>query len=116
MLNFGETQSLNVETQLKFSNDSLKLLIANSAPFLFANNPETRIFAAKWITPGTVIPDHKKLSSQILDDKVKVTEDQVKLKVQGKVSTGQCDRWKNNAKKSVVSMMVTVKNEVSHLL
>jgi hypothetical protein len=75
MLNFGETQSLNVETQLKFSNDSLKLLIANSAPFLFANNPETCIFAAKWITLGAVIPDHKKLASRILDDEVRVMED-----------------------------------------
>jgi hypothetical protein len=116
MLSFGETQNLNAETQLEFSNDFLKLLIANGAAFLFANNSKTHIFAAKWITPGAVIPDCKKLSSQILDGEVKVTEDRVKLKVQGKVGTGQCDRWKNNAKKSVVSTMVTVKNEVSHLL
>jgi hypothetical protein len=115
MLNFGETQNLNAETQIEFSKDFLKLLIANGAPFLFANNPETHIFAAKWITPGAVIPDCKKLSGQILDDEVKVTEDRVKLKVQGKVGTGQCDGWKNNAKKSVVSMMVTVENEVCHL-
>jgi hypothetical protein len=116
LLSFGETQSLNAGTQLEFSKDFLKLLIANGAPFLFANNPETRIFADKWITPGAVIPDRKKLSGQILDDEVKMTEDRVKLKVQGKVSTGQCDGWKNNAKKSVVSTMVTVENEVSHLL
>jgi hypothetical protein len=113
---FGETQSLNAGTQLEFSKDFLKLLIANGAPFLFANNPETRIFAAKWITPGAVIPDRKKLSGRILDDEVKVTEDRVKLKVQGKVGTGQCDGWKNNAKKSVVSTMVTVENEASYLL
>ena len=36
----------------------------------------------------------------------------MKLKIQQKVGTGQCDRWKNNAKKNVVSTMVTVENEV----
>jgi hypothetical protein len=36
----------------------------------------------------------------------------MKLKIQGKVGTKQWDGWKNNAKKSVVSTMVTVKNEV----
>jgi hypothetical protein len=116
ILSCGETQSLNTETQLEFSKDFLKLLIANGAPFLFANNPETRIFAAKWITPGAVIPDRKMLSGRILDDEVKLTEDRVKLKVEGKIGTGQCDGWKNNTKKSVVSTMVTVENEVSHLL
>jgi hypothetical protein len=74
MLSFGETQSLNTETQLEFSKDFLKLLIGNGTPFLFANNPETCIFTAKWITPGAMIPDHKKLSSWILDDEVKVME------------------------------------------
>ena len=113
--NLRETQSLNIETQVEFSKDFLKLLIANGAPFLFANNSETHIFAAKWITQGAMIPDRKKLSSWILDNEVKVMEDQVKLNIQGKVSTRQCDRWKNSAKKSVVSTMVTIENEVSYL-
>jgi hypothetical protein len=43
---------------------------------------------------------------------VKDVEDQVKLKIQGKMGTRQCDGWKNNAKKSVVSTMFTVENEV----
>jgi hypothetical protein len=63
-----------------------------------------------------MIPDCKKLSGRILDDEVKVMEERVKLKVQGKVGTGQCDGWKNNAKNSVVSTMVTVENEVCHVL
>ena len=111
-LSFGETQGLDAETQLKFSNDFLKLLIANGSPFVFANNPKTCIFANKWMIPGAIIPDHKKLASCISDDKVKLTEDWMKLKIQGKVSTGQCDGWKNKAKKSVGSTMVTVENEV----
>jgi hypothetical protein len=112
LLSFGETQSLDAETQLKFNSDFFKLLIATGSPFLFANNPETCIFANKWMLPGAVIPDRKKLAGHILDNKVKLTEDQMKLKIQGRVGMGQCDGWKNKAKKSVVSMMVTVENEV----
>jgi len=63
------------------------------------------------MTLGAVIPDHKQLSGQILDQEVESVE-RMKLKIQGKVGTGQCDGWKNNAKKSVVSTMVTVENEV----
>ena len=112
LLSFGETQGLDAELQSEFNHDFLKLLVANGSPWLFANNPETHIFADKWITPGAVIPDRKQLSGRILDKEVKDVEDRVKLKIQGKVGTGQCDGWKNNAKKSVVSTMVTVENEV----
>src|ERR1700691_4109663 len=112
LLSFGETQGLDAELQSEFNSDFLKLLVANGAPWLFANNPETHIFTDKWITPGTVIPNHKHLSGWILDKEVKDVEDQVKLKIQGKMGTQQCDGWQNNAKKSVVSTMVTVENEV----
>jgi hypothetical protein len=113
LLSFSETQGLGEELQEEFSNDFLKLLVANGSPWLFANNPETHIFANKWMTPGAIIPNRKQLSGRILDKEVKLVEDQMKLKIQGKIGTGQCDGWKNNAKKSVVSMMVTVENEVS---
>ena len=62
--------------------------------------------------PGAIIPDRKKLAGRILDNKVKLTEDWMKLKIQGRIGTGKCDGWKNEAKKSVVSTMVTVENEV----
>jgi hypothetical protein len=111
-LSFGETQGLDAETQLEFGHDFLKLLIANGSPFLFENNSETRIFANKWMIQGAIVPDRQKLAGRILDNEAKITEDQMKLKIQGKVGTGQCDGWKNKAKKSVVSTMVTVENEV----
>jgi hypothetical protein len=38
----------------------------------------------------------------------------MKDRLNGKLATGQCDGWKNNAKASVVAMMVTVNNEVRH--
>ena len=112
LLSFGETQGLSKELQAEFSTDLLKLLIADGSAWLFANNPKTHVFASKWMTPGAVIPDHKQLSGWILDKEVESVEERMKLKIQGKVGTGQCDRWKNNAKKSVVSTMVTVENEV----
>jgi hypothetical protein len=112
LLSFGETQGLSKELQAEFSTDLLKLLVANGSAWLFANNPETHIFASKWMTPGAVIPDRKQLSGRILDQEVESVEERMKLKIQGKVGTGQCDGWKNNTKKSVVSTMVTVENEV----
>jgi len=39
-------------------------------------------------------------------------EARVKARIQGKVGIAQCDGWKNNAKKSVVSTMIMVENEV----
>jgi hypothetical protein len=59
LLSFGEIQGLCEELQNKFNHDFLKLLVANGSLWLFANNLETHIFANKWITPGTVIPNCK---------------------------------------------------------
>jgi hypothetical protein len=65
----------------------------------------------KWI-PGAVVPDRHTLSGSILDRQSQRVETQMKDKLNGKLATGQCDGWKNNAKVSVVTMMVTVDNEV----
>jgi hypothetical protein len=81
LLSFGKTQGLGEEMQEEFSNDFLKLLVANGSPWLFANNPKTHIFANKWMTPGAIIPDRKKLSRWILDKEVKLIEDRMKLKI-----------------------------------
>jgi len=51
------------------------------------------------MTPGAIIPDCKQLSGQILDKEFKLVEDWMKLNIQGKIGTGQCDGWKNNVKK-----------------
>ena len=48
----------------------------------------------------------------MLDSEVVKAEERVRQKIQGKVGTGQCDGWKNKAKKSVVSTMLMVENEV----
>ena len=65
----------------------------------------------KW-TGGGLVLDHKVLSGSVLNNQVAEVEERVKAKIQGKVGIAQCDGWKNNAKKSVVSTMVMVENEV----
>jgi hypothetical protein len=65
----------------------------------------------KW-TGGGIVPDRRVLSGSVLDNQVAEVEAGVKAKIQGKVGIAQCDGWKNNAKKSVVSTMIMVENEV----
>jgi hypothetical protein len=65
----------------------------------------------KW-TSGGIVPDCKVLSGSILNNQVAKVEEKVKAKIQGKVGIAQCDGWKNNTKKSVVSTMIIVENEV----
>ncbi|EDR03851.1 uncharacterized protein LACBIDRAFT_306593 [Laccaria bicolor S238N-H82] len=48
------------------------------------------------------------MSGQVLDNKVRKVENKVRQKVRGKLATGLCDRWKNIAKTSVVSSLMTV--------
>jgi hypothetical protein len=52
----------------------------------------------------------------VLDNEVKEAEQRTKVHIEGKVATGQCDGWKNTAKKSVVTSMMIVENEVSNYL
>jgi len=59
-----------------------------------------------------VIPDHCILSGQVLNEQVKKVKENIKVKVQGKLVTGKCDGWKNIAKTSVVTTMMSVENEV----
>jgi hypothetical protein len=65
----------------------------------------------KW-TGGGIVPDHRVLSGSILNSQVAEVEEQVKEKIKGKVGIAQCDGWKSNAEKSVVSTMIMVENKV----
>ena len=65
----------------------------------------------KW-TGGGIVPDCRVLLGSVLNSQVAEVEEQVKEKIKGKVGIVQCDHWKNNAKKSVVSTMLMVENEV----
>ena len=104
--------SWTTATQSEFSEDFCKLLIAIRAPWNSANNPQMRLFAQKWI-PGAVVPDRRTLSGPILDREAAKVEDQLKTKLHGRLATFTTDGWKNKAKQSIVSSMVSVASEVS---
>jgi len=98
--------------QADFGADFCRMLIANNISWNTANNPETHIFFDKYL-PQAHIPDCRVLGGRILDGVVRDVEDETKHRIGGKVGTGQCDGWKNIAKSSVITSMMTVDNEVS---
>ena len=106
-------QQWDAATQNDFNDDLLNVFVANNFSWNSANNPEFTRFMTKWI-PGAVVPDRRTLSGCILDRQSQRVETRMKDKLTGKLATGQCDGWKNNAKASVVAMMVTVDNEVRY--
>jgi hypothetical protein len=97
--------------QHEFGEDFCRLLVTTRSAWNFANNPETHLFADKWI-PGSVVPDRRTLSGPILDRGAGKVEDKLRLKLKGKMVTFQTDGWKNRAKQSVVDTMVTAGSEV----
>jgi hypothetical protein len=110
-VSYGDAPAYHDELQKEFRDDFCRLLVANGWAWRSANNPETRLFMDKW-TGGGIVPDRKVLSGSVLDNQVAEVEARVKTKIQGKVGIAQCDGWKNGAKKSVVSTMIMVENEV----
>jgi hypothetical protein len=79
-----------------------------------ADNPQTKIWMEKR-SCGPPSSGCKKLSRAVLDAEVLKAKNCVQEKVVGKVGAGtwpECDRWEDKAKKSVVSTMLMVKNEV----
>ncbi len=103
------------QLQDEFSSDLCKLFIATNTPWVAAENPSFHRFIHKWVGSNIVVQDRRILSGRVLDKEVERVEVEVKAKVQGKMATGQCDGWKNVAKSSVVSTLMSVENEVSQI-
>jgi hypothetical protein len=108
---YDQLPSWSPEIQKEFDGDFVRCIVANGWAFHCSDNPQTKIFLEKW-SRGPPASNHKKLSGAVLDSELGKAEEWVRQKIQGKVGTGQCDGWKNKAKKSVVSTMLMVKNEV----
>ena len=70
-------------------------------------------FIQKWVGLEVVVQDRRILSGKVLDKEAQKVEDAIRRKVQGKLATGQCDGWKNVAKSSIVSSVMSVENVVS---
>ncbi|KAF8956827.1 ribonuclease H-like domain-containing protein [Flammula alnicola] len=99
------------ELQEEFSGDLCKLFISMNTAWSAANNPRFRSFVQKWVGPEVVVQDRRVISGRVLDREVQKVEDAVKTKVKGQLATGVCDGWKNIAKSSLVSSLMSVGNE-----
>ena len=104
------------QLQEEFSADLCKLLIALNTAWVAAENPSLHRFIHKWVGPEVVVEDRRILSGRVLDREVERVENGVISKVSGKLATGQCDGFKNVAKSSVVSTMMSVEYEVSQII
>ena len=111
---FGDDSGPQWSTSLQenFDDDILKLFVSCGFSWNSASNPQMRLFVEKWI-PGANLPDRRALSGRILDREVAKVEARTRERIKGNIATGQCDGWKNVAKTSVVTSMITVEHLVS---
>ena len=101
------------ELQDELSADLCRLLIELNTAWAATDRPGLHQFIRKWIGTEVVVQDRRILSGKVLDKEVLKVEDAIRLFVQGKLATGQCDGWKNVAKSNVVTSLMTVENVVS---
>jgi hypothetical protein len=99
------------DRQNEFDRDVCKLFVSCGFAWNAASNPEMDLFFSKWML-GAIVPDCRSLSGQVLDGKVVKVEAWTKERIAGKMATGQCNGWKNVAKTSIVTSIITVEYEV----
>ncbi|KAH9916504.1 hypothetical protein B0H21DRAFT_827975 [Amylocystis lapponica] len=114
--NLGElpTPEWSSSQQQNFAKDLCRMFTACGMSWNMADNPEMHLFMERWI-PGSTVPDRRALSGIYLDHAVEDVQLKTKVRVQGKMATGQCDGWKNVAKTSIIMSVMTVQNE-THLV
>lgn len=97
-----------------FDADVCRLLVAVNLAWWAVDNPFWRYFFEKWIE-GCYMPGRITLSGRILDEEAGKVQAQMKDEVHGRFGTGQCDGWKNIAKRALIGSMVNVEYKVSSL-
>ncbi|KAF8989621.1 hypothetical protein BDQ17DRAFT_1333968 [Cyathus striatus] len=102
------------EVQQEFAEDVCKLLVTLGIPFNIVSHPEYKLFSQKWM-PGLVTPDRHTLAGSILNKEADKVIMGTRQHTEGKLATYQCDGWKNIAKTSVITSMMTV-DSLSYLL
>ncbi|KAF8964937.1 hypothetical protein BDZ97DRAFT_2001757 [Flammula alnicola] len=98
------------DLQDEFSADLCRLLIELNTAWAAADRPGLHRFIHKWVGPEVAVQDRRILSGRVLDKEVKKVEAAIRLIVQGKLATGECDGWKNVAKSNVITSLMTVDN------
>ncbi|KAJ2992405.1 hypothetical protein NUW54_g7945 [Trametes sanguinea] len=96
--------------QADFTQDLLRLFIMCNIPWNAADSTQMELFFAKWL-PGAKLPDRRKLSGSCLDSAVGHACAHTKSHVHGKLATGQSDGWKNIAKTSVITSVMSVEGQ-----
>ena len=92
---------------------SLKLLfIACNIAWSAVEHPFFRVFFARWL-PYAILPGRKSMSQGILDRLAGSVEKEMKVRVDSRYATGQCDGWKNITKRSLVASIINVEYTVS---
>ena len=116
MSSFEDDSAPQWSTSLQedFNDDLLKIFVSCRFSWNSASDPQMGLFVEKWI-PGAKLPDRRALSGRILDREVERVEARTREQIKGKVAMGQCDGWKNVAKTSVVTSMITVEHMVSFM-
>lgn len=114
---FGETEARPMPSTVlsEFHADLCCLLVAGNVAWRATEHPYWRYFFSKWV-PGSLLPGRDTLSGRILDAEVGKANESTKSQVQGRYGTGQCDGWKNKAKKSLITDTMNVKYKVCFAL
>ena len=99
------------EIRDEFQHDHCLTFVSSGLAWNAISDVQMCHFLAKWI-PGAEIPDCHKLSGPILNEEAKRVTSKIRLRTQGCFATGQSDGWKNVAKASVITSMITVDFEV----
>ncbi|KAJ2984582.1 hypothetical protein NUW54_g10457 [Trametes sanguinea] len=96
--------------QADFAQDLLRFFVMCNIPWNAADSTQAELFFGKWL-PGAKIPDRRKLSGSCLDAEVQHACAHTKSHVHGKLATGQSDGWKNIAKTSVITSVMSVEGQ-----
>ncbi|THH15178.1 hypothetical protein EUX98_g9503 [Antrodiella citrinella] len=95
--------------QAEFNADLCSLFVALGWAWDGADQDIMRTFIRKYTVYQA--PSAYTLSGPVLDQQAKEVEQRMKSRLSGKLGTGQCDGWKNVARTSVVSSLITVDYE-----
>ncbi|KIJ61394.1 hypothetical protein HYDPIDRAFT_169663 [Hydnomerulius pinastri MD-312] len=104
---FSQTQPWSEARQAEFAADLCRLVIVCNMAWLAVEMPYWRAFFAKWL-PSALMPGRQELSGRVLNEEADKVVAEMKVKVEGRYGTGQCDGWKNVSKTSIIGTMVNV--------
>ncbi|KIY61000.1 hypothetical protein CYLTODRAFT_415744, partial [Cylindrobasidium torrendii FP15055 ss-10] len=98
-----EPAMLDHSSQKEFNQELCILLIMMNVSWWSAEHPYVKAH----------MPDCKELGGHILDLEADRVTGEMREKVEGSYATGQCDGWKNVAKRSLIGMLINVEYKIN---